>query len=409
MARSPTGSAASRSLIAALVLFCAATLICTAAQSIAALIAARTLQGAGSSGIIVLARAVVRDLYEGPRAGRELSLMGMIMGIVPMVAPLIGGATQIAYGWRAGFVLIFAVGFAAIVMVWRLLPETAPKIGIAPVALADLLAAFRRVGADAGFRAHTALVTTSYAGLFAYISGSSFVHAGAVRAQPVRLRRGVRGVELRLRRRHVPGEPGRDPRRARPHHRARRRGARRRRRDDDRRGGAGAAFGRRRRGADGALSRGPRPRHAAGARRRAAALSGSRRRGLVAGRLRPADDRRGGRRARRLRARRERLAVRAGDRRDGLPDAGAVDHDARGATRERKRSSAARNSLSISQVSMPLPDCGTGGRPPAIALWTGAGGAAARATTRPPWRRRRTVPAIRPAGPRAACPGAPPS
>ncbi len=162
-------------LTAALVLFCAATLICTAAQGIAALIAARTLQGAGSSGIIVLARAVVRDLYEGPRAGRELSLMGMIMGVVPMVAPLIGGATQIAYGWRAGFVLIFAVGFAAIVMVWRLLPETAPKIGIAPVALADLLAAFRRVGADAGFRAHTALVTTSYAGLFAYISGSSFV------------------------------------------------------------------------------------------------------------------------------------------------------------------------------------------------------------------------------------------
>ena len=162
-------------LSAALMLFCTATLICTAAQSIAALIAARTLQGAGSSGIIVLARAVVRDLYEGPRAGRELSLMGMIMGVVPMVAPLIGGALQIAYGWRAGFVFIFAAGFATIVMVWRLLPETAPKIGTAPFALADLLAAFRRVGADAGFRAHTALATTSYAGLFAYISGSSFV------------------------------------------------------------------------------------------------------------------------------------------------------------------------------------------------------------------------------------------
>lgn len=162
-------------LTAALMLFCAAGVICAAAPSITALIAARTLQGIGSSGIIVLARAVVRDLYDGPRAGRELSLMGMIMGLVPIVAPLIGGVTQIAYGWRAGFIFIFASGFAAIVMVWRLLPETAPKIGIAPLSFADLVDAFRRVGADAGFRAHTALVSTSYAGLFAYISGSSFV------------------------------------------------------------------------------------------------------------------------------------------------------------------------------------------------------------------------------------------
>ncbi len=161
-------------LSAALALFCIATLSCGAARSIDTLIAARGLQGLGASGIIVLARAVVRDLYEGPRAGRELSLMGAIMGIVPILAPLIGGALQIASGWRSGFAFIFTAGFSAIVIVWRLLPETAPA-RTGPFALADFVRALRHVGGNRGFRAHMALVTTSYAGLFAYISGSSFV------------------------------------------------------------------------------------------------------------------------------------------------------------------------------------------------------------------------------------------
>ena len=91
----------------ALTIFCAGTLMCSAAPTIGALIAARALQGAGAAGVIVLARAVVRDLYEGPRAGRELSLMGAIMSVAPIVAPVIGGFTQSSFGWRFGFILIF--------------------------------------------------------------------------------------------------------------------------------------------------------------------------------------------------------------------------------------------------------------------------------------------------------------
>src|SRR6201987_3205882 len=111
-------------LLAALVVYALATVGCAAAQSIHALIGLRFLQALGGAGAIVLARAVVRDLYSGVRAGRELSLMGAITGVAPIVAPVIGGGLQIWFGWRATFVLL--VAFAALigVVAARLLPET---------------------------------------------------------------------------------------------------------------------------------------------------------------------------------------------------------------------------------------------------------------------------------------------
>src|SRR6476661_3585652 len=81
-------------LIAAIIIFCAATLICALSTSIEMLMAARALQAIGGSGGIVLARAVVRDLYSGRRAGRELSLIGSVMALAPVIAPLIGGVLQ---------------------------------------------------------------------------------------------------------------------------------------------------------------------------------------------------------------------------------------------------------------------------------------------------------------------------
>ena len=78
-------------LLAAVALYLASTLACAAAQSVDLLIAARLLQGISGSGAIVLARAIVRDVYSGVQAARELSLMGSISATAPIVAPMIGG------------------------------------------------------------------------------------------------------------------------------------------------------------------------------------------------------------------------------------------------------------------------------------------------------------------------------
>src|SRR6185503_366026 len=93
-------------MLVALGFYGAASIVCATTQSIETLTAVRFVQALGGAGAIVLARAVVRDIYSGVRAGRELSLMGSITSLAPIVAPAIGGVLQIAFGWRASFILL---------------------------------------------------------------------------------------------------------------------------------------------------------------------------------------------------------------------------------------------------------------------------------------------------------------
>ncbi|HEY0303073.1 MAG TPA: MFS transporter, partial [Rhizomicrobium sp.] len=109
-------------LLAALGLYAAATLICALSPSIDILIAARALQALGGSGCIMVARAIVRDLYSGARAGRELSVMGSVMAMAPVIAPMIGGVLQTAFGWRSVFVALMLVGIGGAATIWLLLP-----------------------------------------------------------------------------------------------------------------------------------------------------------------------------------------------------------------------------------------------------------------------------------------------
>jgi len=162
-------------LIAALALYCAASLACALSTSVEMLIVARFVQGLGGSGGIVLARAVVRDLFTGARAGRELSVIGSVMGLAPVLAPIAGGLLQSAFGWRVIFVTLVIAGVIGIVVVWLILPETLRQRAAERVSPKSMLAAYRVVARHPAYLAYLALATTSYAGLFAWISGASFV------------------------------------------------------------------------------------------------------------------------------------------------------------------------------------------------------------------------------------------
>jgi DHA1 family bicyclomycin/chloramphenicol resistance-like MFS transporter len=139
------------------------------------LIAARALQALGGAGGIVLARAVVRDLYSGPRAGRELSLIGSVMALAPIIAPMAGGVLQTEFGWRAVFFTLMVTGAALIAIAWLLLPETLPERADHPVSVRGMLHSYAIVARHPGYRAYLGLASASYAGLFAWISGASFV------------------------------------------------------------------------------------------------------------------------------------------------------------------------------------------------------------------------------------------
>jgi len=159
----------------ALAIYCAASLACALAPTIETLLAARALQALGSSGAIVLARAIVRDLYSGARAGRELSLMGAIMALAPVGAPMIGGVLQSTFGWRSHFVLQIAFGLVAAFFVWRKLPETLRTQTPGPFSPGAIWAGYREIMRNRAVLAYIGMLSVSFAGVFAWISGSSFV------------------------------------------------------------------------------------------------------------------------------------------------------------------------------------------------------------------------------------------
>jgi DHA1 family bicyclomycin/chloramphenicol resistance-like MFS transporter len=162
-------------LRAALAIFCVASLGCALAPNIETLLGARAMQALGSSGAIVLARAIVRDLYSGARAGRELSLMGAIMSLAPVGAPMIGGVLQSAFGWRSHFLLQIVFGLVAAVVVWRKLPETLRAPAPGPFSLRAVFDGYRIILRNRAVAAYVGMLAVSFAGVFAWISGSSHV------------------------------------------------------------------------------------------------------------------------------------------------------------------------------------------------------------------------------------------
>jgi len=134
-------------LIAALALYCIASLACSLSTSIEMLIVARAFQALGGCGGIVLARAIVRDIHSGARAGRELSLIASVMALAPVLAPIAGGFLQTYFGWRAIFFTLVGAGFAGVGIVWAALPETLKSRAAEPLSITSILRSYRLVAA----------------------------------------------------------------------------------------------------------------------------------------------------------------------------------------------------------------------------------------------------------------------
>lgn len=111
-------------MIAGLAVTVVASFASLAASSIGGLIVARTIQALGASTGLVIGRAIIRDLFARDRAAAMIGWVTMAMVVSPMIAPLIGGVLDTAYGWQATFAFVGA--FAALALAWTMmgLPET---------------------------------------------------------------------------------------------------------------------------------------------------------------------------------------------------------------------------------------------------------------------------------------------
>jgi len=140
-----------RPLLAGLAVYVVATVLCALAPTVEALVGFRLVQGLAGAAGIVIARAVVRDLYDGVAMARFFSTLMLISGVAPVVAPLIGAQILRGTDWRGVFVLLAAVGLLLATLVWTRLPETLPAAERHVGGVGEALRSMRRLLSDPPF------------------------------------------------------------------------------------------------------------------------------------------------------------------------------------------------------------------------------------------------------------------
>ncbi|MEU8763126.1 Bcr/CflA family multidrug efflux MFS transporter [Streptomyces sp. NPDC048659] len=164
-----------RPLLIGMAVYVLATAVCALAPSAGLLIGFRLLQGLAGAAGIVIARAVVRDLYDGVEMARFFSTLMLISGVAPIVAPLIGGQILRITDWRGVFYVLTCVGLLLTLVVWRFLPESLPPERRHAGGVGEALRTMRGLLADRVFTGYTLTGGLAFAVLFAYISASPFV------------------------------------------------------------------------------------------------------------------------------------------------------------------------------------------------------------------------------------------
>ena len=162
-------------LLGGLAVFVVASTACALSRNVFMLIGARLVQAVSMASIAVVPRAVVRDLYSGDKAAHVLSLMGVVLGIAPVIAPIIGSHVHVLLGWQANFVLVAVYGAVLWLCVQRLLPETLADRDARATRPAVILANYRRLVRSRAFTGFMLVAAFGFSGLFAFLAGSAFV------------------------------------------------------------------------------------------------------------------------------------------------------------------------------------------------------------------------------------------
>jgi DHA1 family bicyclomycin/chloramphenicol resistance-like MFS transporter len=155
--------------------YLAASLLCAAAPSIDVLIIGRMLQAVGACSCLVGARGLVRDLYPPSEGARLLAAASTIMSVAPLTGPVVGAYLHAWFGWRSSFVLLALVSASLVAVLLRWLRETNERRNPHALAPRPMLQSYRDVLRQPAFHAYTLTASATYACLFAFLAGGSFV------------------------------------------------------------------------------------------------------------------------------------------------------------------------------------------------------------------------------------------
>ncbi len=158
-----------RVVLLALALFAIASAGCAFATRIEHLWFWRAMQGVTAGAGIVISRAIVRDLYDGPPAQRLMSQITMMFALAPAIAPVIGGWLQTLFGWRSIFAFLVLSTAALWLACWKLLPETLPPAKRQSLQPAYLGRSYWKVMTCPPFLFACAALSLNFAGFFIYV------------------------------------------------------------------------------------------------------------------------------------------------------------------------------------------------------------------------------------------------
>jgi DHA1 family bicyclomycin/chloramphenicol resistance-like MFS transporter len=164
-----------RPLLIGLFGYTAASLACALSPTIYALVVLRLVQGFAGAGAIVIARAIVRDLRSGAAAARLYSILMLVTGLAPMLAPILGGQLLRVMSWRGLFVGLAIAGVCLLLGSVSWLAETLPPGLRHPGSWRGTASTFSRLVHDRVFVGFALVLGLAFAQMFAYIAGSPFV------------------------------------------------------------------------------------------------------------------------------------------------------------------------------------------------------------------------------------------
>lgn len=159
-----------------LMVFALASIGCAVAPSVEWLVGFRLVQGVGAASVMVIPRAIIRDLHTGIEATKLMSLVMLVLSVSPILAPLGGSALIVPFGWRAVFIAVTVVSVVCLALVATGLPETRPPADRIRVSVGAVLGGFGQLLRDGRFLGLTFIGGLGMSSFFAFLASSSFIY-----------------------------------------------------------------------------------------------------------------------------------------------------------------------------------------------------------------------------------------
>jgi len=161
-----------------LAIFTIGSIGCAVSPTVEALIFFRLVQGIGAASVMVIPRAIIRDLHTGIEATRLMALVMLVLSVSPILAPVTGSALIVPFGWRAVFVAVTIVAVLGLVLLAAFLPETRPPAERIKVSFGEVIGGFGQLLRDGRFLGLTFIGGLGMSSFFAFLASSSFVYIG---------------------------------------------------------------------------------------------------------------------------------------------------------------------------------------------------------------------------------------